>query len=248
MFEKVFSSGVRERDEIFVTSKLWNTAHRAEQVMPALKESLHDLQLDYLDLYLMHWGVAAPKEEAFDQNGVYVTDSVSVRETWEAMEELVSAGLVRDIGVANFTAPMLIDLLTYAKVQPAVNQIEIHPYFAQLELVQYCKSRGVAVTAYCPLGSPGNFGTKGIPMSIADPAIVVIAERHHKSPAQVILRWGIQRGTVVIPKSTNPERIKENISIFDFVLEDDEMTAINNLNRGLRLVNRNHDWKIPYFD
>jgi diketogulonate reductase-like aldo/keto reductase len=191
--------------------------------------------------------VAAPKEEAFDHNGVYVTAPVPVRETWEAMEELTKAGLVRDIGVANFTAPMLIDLLSYATVAPAVNQIELHPYFSQPELVEYCVRRGVQVTAYCPLGSPGNFSTKG-PLSINDPAIASIAGRLGKSPAQVILRWGIQRGTVVIPKSTNPERIKENISVFDFVLEDSDMATINGLNRSQRLVNRSHDWKTPYFD
>jgi diketogulonate reductase-like aldo/keto reductase len=163
------------------------------------------------------------------------------------MEELVSSGLVKAIGVANFTAPMIFDLLSYAKIQPAVNQIELHPYLQQQELVDYCAHNNIVLTAYSPLGSPGNFKEKGLPVIAEDKTIIEIAGSHNKSPAQVLIRWGIQRGTVVIPKSTHPERIKENIEVFDFELSAAEMKTIAGLNKNLRFVDAWSWWKIPYF-
>ncbi len=171
------------------------------------------------------------------------------------MEELVREGLVRAIGVANFTAPMLVDLLTYAKVPPAVNQIELHPYLQQSELVEFCKYKNIVVTAYSPLGSPGNFGkAKNMPVIVEDPVIIEIAKAHGKTPAQIMIRWAIDRGTVPIPKSVTPERISENIAVFDFELTPDDMSRIATLDpaspaggRGLRFVNANQWWKIPYF-
>ena len=242
----IFGSGARKREDVFVTSKLWNTEHARDHVRTACEKTLRDLQLDYLDLYLMHWGIAS--SEQLDEQGYLITEKISIRETWEAMQELVSAGLVKAIGVANFSAPMIIDLLTYAKITPAVNQIELHPYLQQTAMVEFCQHKNITVTAYSPLGSPGNMKPKGFPVIAEEPIIIEIAKRLGKSPAQVMIRWGMQRNTVVIPKSVTPERIKENLAVFDFELSDADMAAIKTLDRNLRFVNSAQWWKIPYFD
>ena len=258
-FKEVFGSGRVKRKDIFVTGKLWNTFHARKSVVDGCKQSLSDLKVDYLDLYLMHWGLAIPmvdevtmnsigrNTEQLDPRGVLITEPIPVRETWEAMEDLVRTGLVKAIGVANFTAPMLIDLLSYAKIPPAVNQVELHPYLQQSDLVEFCRYRNIVSTGYSPLGSPGNYKEKGFPAIAEDEVIVNIARAHKKSPQQVLVRWGVQRGTVVIPKSVTPERIKENIDVFDFALTELEMQKIANLNRNLRFVNPSVWWKIPYF-
>ena len=244
----VFENGVVPRGDVFITSKLWNSAHKKDAVLVACKKTLSDLKLDYLDLYLMHWATATPggDSEVVDENGILITEKVPIRETWEAMEDLVQSGLVKAIGVANFTAPLVCDLLSYARIPPSVNQIELHPYFQQSRLLEFLTSRNIAVTAYSPLGRPGNddMGAR----LIEDETIVRIARAHKKTPAQALLRWGIQRNTVVIPKSTYPERIKENIDVFDFELSNNNMDAIGELERGLRLVDPYFWGKIPYFD
>ena len=183
---------------------------------------------------------------ALDKNGVLALEPVSYRETWEAMEGLVEAGLVKAIGVANLSVAQLIDLLSYANIKPAVNQIELHPHLQQSRLVEFCQYRGIGVTAYSPLGRPGY--AEMTDKLVEDEIITGIARAHGKTPAQVLLRWGIQRNTVVIPKSIHPDRIKENIDVFDFELSEAEMRVIAGLERGLRLVDP-YEWgKIPYFD
>lgn len=250
--KKVFSAGVVKREEIFVTSKLWNHAHARENVAAACKNSLRDLELEYLDLYLVHWGVAVSKmakySELVDSSGFLITEKIPIRETWEAMEELLQSGLVKAIGVANFTAPMLIDLLSYAKITPAMNQIELHPYLQQTALVEFCQYKNIAVTAYSPLGSPGgmNVGDPR-PVLLHDKTIAEIALRHHRTPAQVVIRWAIQRNTIPIPKSITPERIRENSNVFDFELSGEEMEKIKMLDRNIRYVDPEEWWKIPYF-
>ena len=257
-FKKVFSGNALKREDVFITSKLWNSAHGKDEVRKACEKTLSDLNLEYLDLYLMHWGIATPshwaiptnggQEAEYDEHGILVTEKIPIRETWEAMEELVRAGLVKAIGVANFTAPMLIDILTYATIPPAMNQIEIHPYFQQTRLIEFCQSKKIAVTAYSPLGSPGNFVAKGLPAVLEDEVINKIAQVHQKTNANILVRWAMQRGTVVIPKSITPERIKENIDVFDFELSDSEMIDIATLDRKLRFLDPYVWGKIPYFD
>ncbi|MDO8482496.1 MAG: aldo/keto reductase [bacterium] len=257
-FAKIFSEGRVKREEVFITSKLWNTEHAKKDVLAACKLTLESLKLDYLDLYLMHWGLAtAPDDtlpiknargESLDENGCLRTIPVSVRETWEAMGELVKAGLVRAIGLANFTAPMIVDLLSYAKIVPAVNQIELHPYNQQMDLVLFCQSKGIVVTAYSPLGTSGNLKDRpDEPILINDPKITAIAKAYNKSPAQILIRWAVQRNTIVIPKSLSPEHLKANIDVFNFELSPQDMADIATLDRGHRFVNPSKAWKIPYF-
>lgn len=229
-----------KREQVFITGKLWNTDHRPERVEQACRQTLANLRLEYLDLYLMHWGIA------FKPGREGITDAVSIRETWTAMEELVKKGLVKSIGVANFTTMLLVDLLTYAEIKPAVNQVELHPYNAQAELAAWCQDKGIAVTAYSPLGSWMMAREQG-PKLFDDPIIKAIAEKHKKTPAQICLNWAIDRGTIAIPKSANPERIRENIDVFDFELTDEDKRAINSLNRNYRLVDPIEWWGIPYF-
>lgn len=247
--QKVFASGKVKREEIFVTSKLWNHAHAKENVAAACKSTLHDLKLDYLDLYLIHWGVSVSKmaryDELVDENGFLITEKIPLQDTWEAMEELVKLGLVNTIGVANFTAPMIIDLLSYAKIVPAVNQIELHPYLQQAALVEYCQYKGIAVTAYSPLGSPGH--SEGKPIILEDAKIKEIAQKYDKTPAQILLKWAVERNTVAIPKSTHFERIKENINISDFELAGEDKEIIKSLDRYVRYVDPAEWWRIPYF-
>jgi diketogulonate reductase-like aldo/keto reductase len=231
---------------VFITSKLWNAHHHPDNVEAACRQTLKDLKLEYLDLYLMHWGIAFdPKLESVPniETGMVKTQPVSIQQTWQAMESLVEKGLVKSIGVSNFTTTMILDLLTYAKIKPVMNQIEIHPYNAQPELVEYCHNMDIAVTAYSPLGAAGNIKTK----PISDKVIASIAKNHNKTPAQVIIRWVLGRGIVVIPKSITPSRIQENFQVFDFELSDQEMEQINNLNRDHRFIDPIDFWGIPYF-
>lgn len=248
-FHAIFESGKRNREDVFVTSKLWNSNHAKDDVLTACKRTLQDLQLDYLDLYLMHWGIATPHDlgdEPVDAQGNLLLSNVSIRETWEAMEALVDAGLVKAIGVSNFTAVMLFDLLTYARIKPAVNQIELHPYNQQTKLVEFCQYHGICVTAYSPLGTqPSVRGKK--PVLLADPLIQTIAQHHGKTPSQILLRWALERKTVVIPKSTTPEHIEENAHVFDFTLSEDDLRQIATLDKGLRYLDPYEWWRMPYF-
>jgi len=247
--QSVIQSGISTRDDLWVTSKLWNTDHRPEHVLPAIKKSLHDLRLDYLDLYLIHFPIAlkhVPFEERYPAGWFHDPDAahprmeeepVPVRETWEAMEELVTAGLVRDLGVCNFGVSLLRDLKAYARIPPAVLQVELHPYLTQEKLLRYCQESGIAVTAFSPLGAQSYFSLRMARQEesvLETEAIRRISARLERTPGQVVLRWGRQRGTAVIPKTTNFGRLIENLGIFDFELTEEDMSAISSLNRDRR--------------
>jgi diketogulonate reductase-like aldo/keto reductase len=244
-FVEVFAEGKVKREDIFITSKLWNTEHHPDNVEKACRKTLADLQLEYLDLYLVHWGIAFEHKDNPEpvRDGMVVTEPVPTIETWKAMEQLVEKGLVKSIGVANFTTAMIVDLLSYAKIKPVINQIEIHPYNTQEDVVNYCHKKEIHVTAYSPLGSNGG----KIERPIKDPVVIDLAAKYQKSPAQILIRWSIQRDLVVIPKSVDTNRIAENIQVFDFELSADDMKKINDLNKNFRFVDPIDWWGLPYF-
>ncbi|XP_078663821.1 aldo-keto reductase family 1 member A1-A-like [Branchiostoma floridae x Branchiostoma belcheri] len=235
-----FAAGLK-REEVFVTTKLWLTRFHPDDVLPACQRSLTNLGLYYLDLYLMHCPVAWARGDNLypvDDNGLPVTLNIHYMETWKAMEKLVDAGLVKAIGVSNFNISQMKEVLTNGRIKPAVNQVESHPYVGCHRLLEYCRANDVVVTAYCPLARPGSKEAKdhGVDRLLQDPVIVEISKKHGKTPAQVCLKWQVQRNVVVVPKSVNPARIQENSQLFDFELSEDDMSAINQLDRNARVV------------
>eukprot|EP00906_Rhabdomonas_costata_P021913 RCo031737 len=256
--QSVLQRGTIPREQLFVISKLANNYHRKEHVEMALRKSLTDLQLEYVDLYLMHWPLAFKFipfdvtrrgfEKGFNPHCMMpdppVThpmltdprhDRVPIRETWEAMEALVDKGLARSIGVANFTPALLHDLLTYARIPPAVVQVEVHPFCAQGTLHDYLKKLGIQLMAYAPLGY-GQFKLSGERTLLQDVTLAQVGNRHGKSPAQVVLRWHLQRGVAAIPKTVVPSELRQNMQIFDFELSADDMEAISSLDINFHYV------------
>jgi diketogulonate reductase-like aldo/keto reductase len=195
--------------QVFVTTKVWNADQGYDSTLKAFETSLHQLNMDYVDLYLIHW----PSTKRFKQ-------------TWRAMERLYEQKVVRAIGVANFQPHHLDDLLSDAQIVPAVDQVEMHPMLTQVEVRNYCADKGIAVEAWSPLMHGGEV--------LQHEVITRLATAHSKTPAQIVLRWHIQSGVIVIPKSITPERIRENIDIFDFELSAQEMAAIDALNADRR--------------
>ncbi|KAL6853666.1 hypothetical protein ACP4OV_019695 [Aristida adscensionis] len=223
--KKLFEEGVVKREDLFITSKLWCDHHAAEDVPEALKQSLDDLQLEYLDLYLIHWPFKLKKGTSLFNPENYVAPDIAA--TWGAMEKLYDAGKARAIGVSNFSCKKLGDLLVLARVYPAVNQVECHPGWDQTKLHDFCRSTGVHLSAYSPLGSPG---TAWVNRNVLkEPAIITIAEKLGKTPAQVALRWNIQMGHSVLPKSVNEEKIKENLDVFDWSIPNDLLAKFSEI-------------------
>ena len=240
--DEVFSTTDIKRENVHITSKLWNTAHRKEDVIPALKKSLTDLRLDYLDLYLMHWPIAfRPGLEGFPEtNDDYLSlEEVPISETWEAMLEAKKQGLIRHAGVSNFSIKKLEDLKTKTDDFPEMNQVELHPYLQQQELLEYGKENDMLITAYSPLGSsdrPDMMKSEDEPALLDNEVIAAIAEKHQATPAQVLIKWAVERDTIVIPKSTNPGRIKENLESADVDLDSEDHSKIEELDIPYRYL------------
>lgn len=246
---RAIADGLVSRAELWVTSKLWNTYHAAEHVEAACRRSLTDLGLEYLDLYLIHFPIAlryVPMDVRYPPEWVHdpaaetprmELSHVPMRETWGAMEALARRGVVRNIGVANLTTSGLRDLLSYAAIPPAVLQVELHPYLQQTKLLRYAKEHGIAVTGFSPLGSSSYVELKmatDADSVLGEQIVRYLALKHSRTPAQIVLRWGVQRGTAVIPKSSRAERVRENASIVDFELSTEDMDALATLDRGRR--------------
>ncbi|KAJ8961889.1 hypothetical protein NQ318_021507 [Aromia moschata] len=225
------SDGTVKREELYVTSKLWNTMHRPDLVEPALKTTLKDLGLDYLDLYLIHWPFALKEDgELFptEADGSVAYSDVDYVDTWRAMEEVQKKGLTKSIGVSNFNKRQLERVLESCTIPPVTNQIETHPYLNQQKLIDFCRSKGIIVTAYSPLGSPDRPWAKpGDPQLLEDPKLVKIAKKYNKTPAQVVLKYQVQRGNITIPKSVTKSRIQQNFDIWDFNLNAGDIALIN---------------------
>ncbi|XP_013199000.2 aldo-keto reductase family 1 member B1 isoform X1 [Amyelois transitella] len=238
--KKKIRSGIVKREDLFITSKIWNTYHHPDWVEKAVRISLDDLQLDYLDLYLIHWPMAYKEgTDPFpeDRNGKIIYSDVDYVDTWKAMEKLVEKGLVRSIGLSNFNTKQVQRILDAAKIKPVTNQVECHPYLYQKKLFNFCKERGVTLTAYSPLGSPQRPWAKPGDINVLDTAIIkAIAAKYNKSPAQVLIRCAIDRGIVVIPKSTTRSRIAENFNVFDFKLTPTDLEQIASLDCNGRLI------------
>nr|XP_039248099.1 aldo-keto reductase family 1 member B7-like [Styela clava] len=230
-----------KRKDLFITTKAWPTYYR--KVRECFDESLRRLKLEYVDLYLMSWPFAfQPSFSAggiycpMDENGkILFDDDIHYLDVWRELEKLKTTGLAKAIGVSNFNEYQINRILSETTISPSVNQYEIHPYLAQENLLQYCKSKNIAVTGFSPLGAPNrSWQSPGEPKLVEDPKLQEIAKKHETSVAQVILRYQIQRGVIVIPKSTNSVRIKSNFAIFDFNLDNDDMGQIRTLDRNLR--------------
>ena len=279
--KRAFSEGLVTRDDLWITSKLWNTYHHKEHVLLAANKSLEDLSIDHFDLYLIHFPISQkfvpinvctitfpflsqpspiltfhhyilclslsqvryPPEWIFDPTSSsprIELDPVPLQETWKGMQELVSLGKSRQIGVCNFGVQLLMDLLSYAVIKPAVLQVELHPLNSQYPLVRFCQDQGIHVTAFSPLGSPSYVELdmdEGLGLGLLlHQDILAIANKHNKTTAQVILKWNIQRGVSVVSKTTKASRLTENLVALDkqWQLDSGDMTTIDGLNQNKR--------------
>ncbi|CAJ0926443.1 unnamed protein product, partial [Mesorhabditis belari] len=252
VFAKVFD-GQLQRSDVFVTSKIWNTFHSYEKAKEAVDIILGELQLDYVDLMLIHWPMGY---EEGNEILPKTPDGTKIRYskedylgTWKALEEAVNDGKIRSLGLSNFNHKQIERLIGHSRIKPAVLQVELHPYFQQKKLRDFCKKHQIVVTAYSPLGNPTNpFRKTGDPSILTDEVVLKIAEKSGKSPAQVALRWAIQTGLVVIPKSTSEHRIKENGALFDFELSQGELAEIDGLDKNWRILDlTQRDGDHPHF-
>lgn len=238
---EVFAEGEINREDVFITSKLWNDAHQKGYVIPAIQDSLKKLQLDYLDLYLIHWPVALKPGVHFPRKADdYLSpEECPISETWEQMEQIKKEGLARHIGVSNFSKKKLQDLVAKSNIKPEMNQVEMHPLLQQPELVDYCKEQGIFITGYSPLGSGDrseDMKAEEEPSLMELSEIKNIAKKHNATPAQVLINWQTERGTAVIPKATSKEHIVANFQAARIDLEEEDMQLITELDKNFRFI------------
>ncbi|CAH2052457.1 unnamed protein product, partial [Iphiclides podalirius] len=232
--------GLVRREELFITTKLWNNHHARDQVIPALRDSLRRLGLDYVDLYLIHSPVAQAANGTFED--------IDYLDTWRGMEDAKKLGLTKSIGVSNFNSEQINRIINNCEIKPAVNEIEVNPTLTQEALISYCQSVGIEVMSYSPFGFMVSRNRENSPPpKFDDPELTKMAHKYGKSTSQIVLRYLIDRDTIPIPKSVNKERIKKNIDIFDFSLTEEEIATINKFNKNVRVVDivkwKNH----PYY-
>ncbi|XP_049998464.1 3-alpha-hydroxysteroid dehydrogenase-like [Alexandromys fortis] len=235
------ADGTVKREDIFYTSKLWSTFHRPELVRSCLEASLKKTQLDYVDLYIIHFPMALqPGAELFprDEHGNLLVDPVNICDTWEAMEKCKDAGLAKSIGVSNFNRRQLEMILNKPglKYKPVCNQVECHIYLNQSKLLEYCKSKDIALVAYCTLGSSRDpiWVDQSSPILLEDPVLCTMAKKYKQTPALVAIRYLLQRGIVTLARSFKEKRIKEMMQVFEFQLTSEDMKVLDGLNKKLR--------------
>ena len=238
------------RDEIFLVTKLWNNSHHPEDVEAACAASMKDLNVDYLDLYLMHWPSAFQRGDKLrpTKDGKVLTDNIDFVETYKAMEALVKSGKVKAIGVSNFCKSEMERLLKETSIPPAAHQLECHPYLAQHSFADWHQSKGIHLTQYSPFGNQNPIYTKGKEMNklIDDSVLIEIGKKYGKSGAQVALAWGVAKGRSVIPKSKTPSRIKANLE-GDFVLDAEDIQKIDALDQKMRFNDPSEGFGYNYY-
>ena len=241
--KEAIDEGIVTREELFITTKLANTHHGPENVERALRNSLANLALEYVDLYLMHtpmgWKFMGDEPEngnPVDANGIPIFSDVDYVDTWKAMESLVDLGLAKSIGVSNFNSLQLKRVIDVARIKPVTNQVECGPTINQEKLRHFCKEHGIILTAYTPLGRMKKVSEEGPQAAVDDPRVKAVAQKYSKTTAQVVLRFLTQLGVAPIPKSSNKERIVENISLFDFELTEEEMKLLESFNKNQRHI------------
>ena len=238
--ERAIDQGICRREDLWITSKLWNSDHQKDMVEKALKRILHDLRLEYLDLFLVHWPVALKVGVGLPESpeDFFSLDEVPLTETWGAMAQCREKGLTHHIGVSNFNQNQLEELIKVGP-KPEMNQIELHPYLQQTELLEFCKKNNILVTAYSPLGSsdrPQQMKKDGEPVLYTNEVIKEIASKHGVSAFHILIAWALNRGTAVIPKSVTPDHIKSNLEATQIDLDQDDMQKIAKLDHEYRFV------------
>ena len=240
-FNDAFKAGEVKREDLFVTSKLWNNRHDPKIVQRAFESTLADLNIGYLDLYLIHWPVALKESVLIPESAADMVSlsDLPLAKTWEAMVKLTESDPLKSVGVSNFSEVKIKDITAKVGKKPAVNQVELHPYLQQSSLKSFCDTEEIVLTAYSPLGSydrPTDRSANNEPNLFEDPILEKIAQEQNISVAQVMLAWAVNRGTTVIPKSTNDERMAQNLAAADIELTDNQMGRITSLDRHYRFV------------